>query len=403
MHLKLLANKILRPNLLAVIFLTSSFTQGAWAYVRFSNKPVETWDSLFLESGAEKFYTVQTGDTLYGISRTLFGDPEFWPKIWSLNTKITNPHIIEKGQIIYFVGGTSYTPPSVGISDLKPESYTYGNHFISPEIPPAALKKGPIQLPDSLPNLFRFSQTQEESNEVDALSAGSRAALSSVRIVELTSEVSNTTPTSVGEVKRVFTGAKYAVVGDLVYLKVFSGAAVGDELSIFRTRPSWLPLRGKLSLKANLVEWLGRVKIKSTAEGGCVGEIVYANSIIQLGENLALRESRSVELPDVIDEDTLRSSVNGKPKIIGSRKVPGSSAIGEFEVVYFDSGSSAGIEEGGVYPLYTNFGEFGVSKSESIVPKRIGFVKMASVENGVSTGVVFNLISEVHVDQKIGL
>lgn len=386
-----------------LIFVSLTMSQGAEAYVKFSNEPVETWDSLFTQSGAEKYYTVQRGDTLYGISSTLFGDPDFWPKIWSLNSKITNPHIIERGQIIYFVGGTSYTPPTVGMSVLKPESYTYGNHFLSPEIPPESFSKGPIELPGSLPNLFRLNEVADESSELESISAGVRAALTAVRTVELTSEITNSSPTSVGNIDRVFTGAKYAVVGDLVYIKVFSGAEVGDELSIYRTRPSWLPLRGILPLKANLVEWLGKLRIKSAAEGGYVAEVVYANSIIQLGENLALRELRSVDLPDKIEDDILKSSISGKAKIIGSHKIAGATVVGEYQIVYLNSGSSAGIESGRVYPLYTNFGETGVSKPDSFVPKRIGYVKIASVETGVSTGVVFNLISEVQVDQKIGL
>lgn len=403
MHLKLLAKKNIRPALYAFFFAVVAMSPPVQAYVKFSNKTVDDWDSLFTQSGADKYYTVQRGDTLYEISRALFGDPDFWPKIWSLNSKITNPHLIEKGQVIYFLGGTSYMAPTVGIGILKPESYTYGNRFLSPEIPPAAVTRGPIQLPKTLPNLFRAIDAGAESSEIESISAGNRAARNALRVVEVTSEITNAAPTSVGTIERVFTGADYAVLGDIVYIKVFSGAQVGDELSIYRTRSNWLPLRGLLPFKANLVEWLGTVKVKSTAEGGYTAEVVYANDIIQTGENLAVRKLKSVELPRNIDEQTVQARLDGKAKIVGSHKVAGSTVVGEHQIVYLNSGSSSGIEEGGVYAIYTNFGETGVVKGQSFVPKKIGYIKIATVESSVATGVAFNLISEVQVDQRIGL
>jgi len=379
------------------------FSQTALGYVKFSNKPIEDWDSLLTQSGAEKSYTVQSGDNLYDISRTLFGDPDFWPKIWSFNSKITNPHIIEKGQMIYFSGGTSYSPPKVGISVLEPDSYTYGNRFLSPEIPPANVTKGPITLPDSLPNLFRQTTVEEELNEIKSISAGTRAALQSVRAIEVTSEITQTAPTSVGTIIRVFTGADYAILGDIVYIKVFSGTQVGDELSVYRMKPNWLPLRRSQSAKANLVEWLGRVKIISTADEGYIAEVSYANSIIQTGENLSTRELKKVELPDLISDDILKERISNRTKVIGSHKTAGATVVGENQIVYLNNGSSVGIETGGVYPLYTNFGAVGVHKESKFVPRKIGYVKIANVEKSVSTGVVFNLISEVQSDQIIGL
>lgn len=45
-------------------------------------------------------YVVKEGDTLWSISQKFFGDPYQWPKLWSLNPEITNPHWIYPGQII---------------------------------------------------------------------------------------------------------------------------------------------------------------------------------------------------------------------------------------------------------------------------------------------------------------
>ena len=67
-------------------------------------------------SKAANVYVVQKGDTLFTISRTLFGDPQFWPKIWALNNNgITNPHNIAPGTQIFFYPGEAGAAPSLSV------------------------------------------------------------------------------------------------------------------------------------------------------------------------------------------------------------------------------------------------------------------------------------------------
>lgn len=59
-------------------------------------------------------YTVKRGDTLSGISERLFGDRKYWPKIWAINhAVITNPHILEVGTQLTFLGGTGSQLPEL--------------------------------------------------------------------------------------------------------------------------------------------------------------------------------------------------------------------------------------------------------------------------------------------------
>jgi len=57
-------------------------------------------------------YTVQKGDTLWGICDTYFHDPWRWPKVWALNPDVTNPHWIFPGQTIRIGGITQSAPGS---------------------------------------------------------------------------------------------------------------------------------------------------------------------------------------------------------------------------------------------------------------------------------------------------
>jgi hypothetical protein len=47
-------------------------------------------------------YTVQKGDTLWDICERLAGSPWVWPRVWSYNPEITNPHWIYPGDIVRF-------------------------------------------------------------------------------------------------------------------------------------------------------------------------------------------------------------------------------------------------------------------------------------------------------------
>lgn len=95
-------------------------------------------------------YVVQKGDTLWSISKILFGDSNFWPKIWALNNGgIHNPHFIVPNSKIYFHMGDEETAPtlSVGAPGVKPES---SEPDIS-KIEKTEQDKFAGQIPDSLP------------------------------------------------------------------------------------------------------------------------------------------------------------------------------------------------------------------------------------------------------------
>jgi len=60
-------------------------------------------------------YPVKEGDTLWDICSTHFGDPYVWPRIWSYNPKVTNPHWIYPGDVLWLTppGAVSQAPAAV--------------------------------------------------------------------------------------------------------------------------------------------------------------------------------------------------------------------------------------------------------------------------------------------------
>lgn len=110
---------------------------------------IEGWTAV-LKGRPFESYTVQKNDTLWSISKTLFGDATYWPKLWSLNKKgILNPHFITPGFQVVFYAGTADELPSLAVSE-KPlsDDDEQQQGLISRE---AQQVVQPATIPDSLP------------------------------------------------------------------------------------------------------------------------------------------------------------------------------------------------------------------------------------------------------------
>ena len=72
------------------------------------------WQKIVSQVSGD-IYTVQDNDTLWDISKVLFGDPNYWPKLWAVNANIGNPHLIQPGYDLGFIHGTASQPPSINL------------------------------------------------------------------------------------------------------------------------------------------------------------------------------------------------------------------------------------------------------------------------------------------------
>lgn len=57
--------------------------------------------------GSTGVYLVKRGDTLSSISQGVYGQPWMWPKLWSVNPQIQNPHWIYPGDQVRLSGNTA--------------------------------------------------------------------------------------------------------------------------------------------------------------------------------------------------------------------------------------------------------------------------------------------------------
>ncbi|MCP4178338.1 MAG: LysM peptidoglycan-binding domain-containing protein, partial [bacterium] len=135
--------------------------------------PEDVWQNAVQEREGE-VYAVKEGDTLWDICKVFFNDGHFWPKLWSINDYITNPHLINPGDEIRFFAGTAEQAPAVKI--LSPLTGEEEDTIAAaetpveveeeiPEIPPSSVEYKPVldTLPSSLPEKKFTAEGYDES------------------------------------------------------------------------------------------------------------------------------------------------------------------------------------------------------------------------------------------------
>ena len=74
-------------------------------------KPAQTEQ----HDAANAQHTVERGDTLWDLSQKYLGSPWYWPKVWSYNPEIANPHWIYPGNLVRFFQSGEEVPTQVEV------------------------------------------------------------------------------------------------------------------------------------------------------------------------------------------------------------------------------------------------------------------------------------------------
>ena len=98
--LNIIKEYIRRIGVVSILLISTSFYSVLYSQ---DNTTSEQSQSGELQPGeAPRSYTVEEGDTLYDICDQLIDNSDYWPKLWSLNPDIKNPHFIEAGTKLRF-------------------------------------------------------------------------------------------------------------------------------------------------------------------------------------------------------------------------------------------------------------------------------------------------------------
>lgn len=90
-------------------------------------------DSAYVVSGQHvpDTHTAKRGDTLWDISAKYYGNPYIWPRVWSYNRQIQNPHWIYPGDHIRLQGGHGVTQVGAGVGFARQKPLVTPNTYFA--------------------------------------------------------------------------------------------------------------------------------------------------------------------------------------------------------------------------------------------------------------------------------
>jgi hypothetical protein len=376
-------------------------------YRTYNEKPTpnNVWENL-LQTGGAQTYQVQQGDTLWDLSEALFGDPQYWPKIWSLNNpEVLNPHEIQPNQTVYFTEGTLGQPPKVELkdnTDLAEEKTTEEvnkenvaateedsgepDGFVpEEEIPPPQVvtphKKLPPSFPDWLPSKGKVS------TYILDLKPFEKPAPIADPIIDY--YIADQVPNVLGEVVETDLQQGSAAVEQYIYVKLDAASS---------------------SVEYHVVKDLGQVKdITGAKSNGQViqvlGEIEVMDKVNSSGNIYRAKVTRNVDqvykggklvagpAPVAVTSESVGPSV--KAAIIGGQFGLERKLYATGSIVFLNAGSAEGLVNGQTLSIFKNStmrNKNTVIKSQE---RQIGNLKVIKTENQFSTAIILNSTEEI--------
>jgi nucleoid-associated protein YgaU len=390
----------------------------------------EAWSEM-LGARREDIYHVQPGDTLWDISKTMFGDGFFWSKLWAENRGLENPHRIDKGQGIGFVAGNEEEEPTIAVvednfnatpikinamAETSGKQPTYREQLLKdtreedimrdntieadeliakPEIP-RSKKSRPITI---LPPSFESPLTKEEDASYDStgLDAGRVRSLTIPASVVPTSILLDRPAAGVGLIDEIEVGERFAMVGQFVFVRLRRSARIGEKFSVFKET-------GNIKFSKNqevgpILEVGGTIKIVAPIdESRNVYRAMVVTSINPVKQGSIVSED-PLPRTNFARRGTLLTAV---VSVIGGEFDVNRKVIGESSIVYLDGGAGAGLTAGDLLPVQARRGE---RKTDSKYPnwsRSIGLLKIVRVEKTVATAIVIEAHEEIHPGDRTG-
>jgi hypothetical protein len=288
-------------------------------------------------------HTVVKGDTLWDLSQKFLGSPWYWPKVWSYNPQIANPHWIYPGnQVKFFSGGAEQAPSRIEVQE-------------GGQAAPAAQAEEEVPEPKSEEttndDVVPMSALSPEDNEVHLEGRLVPAVKPGFRYTQSGFVTADEVAAS-GSIRGSFSESVMLAPFDIAYLDFKSKDAVrsGDRYLIFRKERQLLH-----PVTHQPVGWvtriLGSVRVDSA---GAVKGSDTETSVVRARVMEVWDDIRRGDLIGPYGEH-VRMLVNPRPNTHSLRGyVVGGLAsnfvlIGEHALVVIDKGRDDGVEQGNTF------------------------------------------------------
>jgi LysM domain len=335
-------------------------------------------------------YTVRPGDTLWDLSGRFLNNPWYWPKVWSFNPELVNPHWIEPGNVLKFY-------PSQEESPMRVEPVTTAEGGAPVTGPTAAEEPTDLEAPRELESLSRADMKapvpMEDRDEVAVVGPYKVGYVAPKSImIRRDSFVTPSQLEESGSIVAAFEEKLMLSTSDRAYAH-FKGEPpnkLGENYVVYETvREIYHPLTGEL---------LGyQTRILGSAV--VVAKDPRAVTLI-IGTSLAPIE-RGALLGPWIDQPyrpvkAREATVELDARIVGTR-LEVVTQIAEQSVVFIDKGKADGVEEGNVFKVMRSGDPYGLPLTKahlsppndpSLPAEVLGELMVIEVKETTSTALV---------------
>jgi hypothetical protein len=276
-------------------------------------------------------YVIQRGDTLWDLSGRYLDSPWYWPKLWSYNPQVENPHWIYPGNELRLAPAGEQAPARVEAVAVAVDE-----------------KAPPRELEDlTRGNLDKAEMIEDE----DTVTVGGPYKIGGMRpkgpAVLRNSFVTQKQLDASGKVVAAFEEKMILTTGDKIYGRFQDPGSVkvGQKFSIYRTEDQIIHPVSNRSYGWKTVI-LGTARVVAVEPGKATTMIVtYVNDGIERGDLIGPSQDQA-QKPIFLRPN--RSSLDGF--IIGLQPAMVTGAA-EFNVVYLDRGKADGVEVGNTFEV----------------------------------------------------
>lgn len=359
-------------------------------------------------------YQLQNGETLWSLSRMLYGDGNYWPKVWAQNHSITNPHLVRPGHTLQFLLGSEDDAPAFRFSEAGDDgglelasSSTLGQpvQIPPPEIPPRPV----IKVPPSFPAWQEVYHRPATDFQLDDSKLVFERKMPPDRF-PLSAFTIDQPLVTAGTFLETEKESGLPVEGQYVYVKLEKGKGMpGQKYLIVKDHGPLKIVNRNIEgpIRSRFVQVYGQVDLTDKIEGANTKNtnkdryeiframLVKAMNLTLTDFDLIPGEVEYVNMSKVGPSGTVDAQV------IGSMKNPSSVLFGPGDVVFLNKGSSAGIQPGQIFDLAIDRSIRDVRTPVNFSGYRSGQLKVVKVSDKSATGVVLNSIDSIQQGDKV--
>ncbi len=277
------------------------------------------------ESAPGETHTVEKGDTLWDLSQKYLGSPWYWPKVWSYNPEIANPHWIYPGNPVRFFPAGEEVPSRVeaGVGPAPMEMVAETGEIAD------VTEFGPTSGEDLVEVTGKISYEPKAS-----------------RTVMTQGFVTSRELDEAGRIEGAATGAEMLSFPDNVYVsfKRRADAKLGDRYVVFHTvQEVKHPVTGKPA--GFLTEFVGTMRVVALGANYVTAQIQDTWDAIARGDLVGPYGEQLVE--NVV----IRRNEKEVQGFVVTALVPYLTITAEHHFLVIDKGSGDGVQVGNTFTI----------------------------------------------------